>query len=316
MYFVKSIETNQIRLWYSTHTVKTGYPCINRTLNCSSSRTFRLKSYSEPRLIETVRNNLDCLMQILRFNVTNHIYFFRITSDLVPFASHPVCSFAWDKYFSQQFIAIGNLIREHQIRISMHPGQYTLLNSVRPEVIDNSIRDLEYHTKILDAMMLDSTAKIQIHIGGVYGDKSASMERFVSYYESLDQSIKNRLAIENDDRSYTLQDCLSVNNTTGIPVILDILHHELHNNGEHMIEALGRAAKTWRVEDGIPMVDYSQSDTVSGSHNLELDIELFVRFVEASKPLDFDIMLEIKDKESSALKAIEIVRDDERFFHK
>jgi len=83
-----------------------------------------------------------------------------------------------------------------------------------------------------------------------------------------------------------------------------------------MIEALGRAAKTWRVEDGIPMVDYSQSDTVSGSHNLELDIELFVRFVEASKPLDFDIMLEIKDKESSALKAIEIVRDDERFFHK
>ena len=314
MYFVKSIETGQIQLWYSTHTVKIGYPCINRTLDCSSSRTFRLKSYSEPRLIETVENNLDCLMQILRFNIANHIYFFRITSDLVPFASHPVCSFKWDKYFSQEFIAIGNFIKEHQIRISMHPGQYTLLNSVRPGVIDNSIRDLEYHARLLDAMMLDNTAKIQIHIGGVYGDKSASMDRFVSYYETLDESIKNRLAIENDDSRYTLQDCLFVHSTTGIPVILDILHHELHNNGELIIEALSRAGETWRVEDGIPMIDYSQSDTGSGSHDDMLDIGRFSNFVVESKPLNFDIMLEIKDKESSALKAVDIASEDKRFF--
>lgn len=96
--------------------MKVGYPCINRSLGCKSNSTFRLASYSEERLIKTVKNNLDCLAAILRYNIENELFFFRITSDLVPFASHPVCKFDWVDYFEMQFKEIGDYIRENGLR--------------------------------------------------------------------------------------------------------------------------------------------------------------------------------------------------------
>jgi UV DNA damage endonuclease len=253
-------------------------------------------------------------MKILQFNVAHQIYFFRISSDLVPFASHPICNFDWSKHFAETFYIIGKFIKDHQIRISMHPGQYTIINSDRPEVIDNSIRELHYHNRILDAMMLDKTAKIQIHVGGVYGNKNLSMERFVINYNKLDDTIKNRLVIENDDRLYKLLDCLYLSDATGVPVLFDVLHHELNNAGEPIIEALGQAKETWRSDDGIPMIDYSQSEMGAINHNYLLNIDQFAQFIEDTTPLNLDIMLEIKDKEASAMKAISVAVQDDRFF--
>ena len=191
-------------------TMKIGYPCINRTLGCKGDRTFRLKSYSERRLIDTVTNNLDCLSDILKFNLKHHLLFFRITSDLVPFASHPVCQFDWLSYFKDQLTSIGAYIRSHDIRISMHPGQYTVLNSQDSEILARSIKELQYHVDVLDALELDASAKIQIHVGGVYGDKDGSIQRFIERYCSLDEAIRRRLVIENDDRSYTVDDCMKI----------------------------------------------------------------------------------------------------------
>ena len=151
--------------------MKIGYPCLNLTIGCKASRTFRLKSFSEQRLIETVADNLDCLMHILRWNVERRILFFRITSDLVPFASHPVCRFDWLGHFRETFARIGAFIRSHNIRISMHPDPFTLINSRDEAIFERSCRELLYHAQVLDAMELDRTAKIQIHVGGVYGDK-------------------------------------------------------------------------------------------------------------------------------------------------
>ncbi|MFX1239573.1 MAG: UV DNA damage repair endonuclease UvsE, partial [Promethearchaeota archaeon] len=151
--------------------MKIGYPCININLNCRSSRTFRLKSYSEKRLVETIENNLNCLEKILKFNYENGILFFRITSDLIPFASHPIMSFDWQNHFKNKFKLIGSYIKESDMRITMHPGQYTVLNSINLNVVSNSIEELKYHAEVLDLLELDSSAKIITHIGGVYGNK-------------------------------------------------------------------------------------------------------------------------------------------------
>ena len=291
--------------------MKIGYPCINRGIGCTANSTFRLASYSVERLIQKVKNNLDCLFKILQHNVQNGFYFFRISSDLVPFASHPVCTFDWAGHFRGQFRKVGDFIREHNIRISMHPDQFVVINSPKDDVVERSVWELEYHCTVLDRMALDSTAKIQIHVGGVYGDKRSATNRFIERYSFLSKSLKSRLVIENDDRSYRLEDCLSVHEKIGIPILFDTFHHQCLNNGETLRQGLQLSGSTWKESDGIPMVDYSsqQRGQRPGSHAKTLNRASFKKFIHETKGVDFDLMLEIKDKETSAFKALKILRE-------
>jgi len=295
--------------------MRIGYPCINRSIGCSANKTFRLASYSERRLIETVAENLACLKRILSWNAEHDILFFRITSDLVPFASHPVCTFPWQEHFKNELAEIGEFIRNNGIRISMHPDQFIILNAPNKDVVDRSISELTYHAGVLDAMGQDTTAKIQLHVGGVYGDKGASLTRFSRTYEQLDPAIRRRIVIENDDNRFTAADCLSVHEETGIPVLFDTFHHACNNAGDVMEEALQLTGKTWKKPDGIPMVDYSSQhpDKRTGSHADHIDPADFSAFLERSRLFDRDIMLEIKDKEASALIACDLARNDSRF---
>lgn len=295
--------------------MKIGYPCLNRTIGCKGDRTFRLKSYSEERLIATVDNNLSCLLEILKFNVKNDILFFRITSDLVPFASHPICKFDWQAHFRDKFEETGDFIKANNIRISMHPDQFTLINSVNEGVFERSVKELLYHDQVLDAMGLDSTAKIQIHVGGAYGDKSKSMQRFIERFHIVPEPVRRRLVVENDDRSYTLRECVEISRETGIPVLFDVFHHKMNNAGELIPQTFDMFHGTWREEDGVPMVDFSFQGVgkIRGGHTETIDLKLFQEFLDRTKPYDFDIMLEIKDKELSAIKAIEVAKKDRRF---
>jgi len=295
--------------------MRIGYPCINRSIGCSANKTFRLASYSEERLVETIAGNLACLKKILAWNAERDILFFRITSDLVPFASHPVCTFRWQEHFQNELAEIGEFIRNSGTRISMHPDQFIIINAPDKEVVARSIAELAYHAGVLDAMGLDATAKIQLHVGGVYGDKEESLARFTRVYESLDPAIRRRLVIENDDQRFTAADCLKVHEETGIPVLFDVFHHACNNAGEEMAKALLLTGKTWKKPDGIPMVDYSSQHPGKrpGSHAEHIDPVEFSAFLERSRPVDRDIMLEIKDKEASALVACKLARKDPRF---
>ena len=290
--------------------MKIGYPCINRGIGCTTNSTFRLASYSDERLVQKVENNLNCLLKILQYNVQKGFYFFRISSDLVPFASHPVCTFDWAGHFRGKFRKVGEFIKEHDIRISMHPDQFVLINALKDDVVERSFRELEYHCTMLDEMDLDSTAKIQIHVGGAYGDKQAAIERFVDRYKSLGPALRRRLVIENDDRLFSLKDCLVVHEETGVPLLFDTLHHQCLNNGESLRLGLERSGKTWKKRDGIPMVDYSsqQPEHRQGAHAKTIDVPLFKEFLEQTEKLDFDLMLEIKDKEKSAIKTLKVLR--------
>ncbi|MCU0236542.1 MAG: UV DNA damage repair endonuclease UvsE [Acidobacteria bacterium] len=285
--------------------MRIGYPCLNRSLGCTPSRTFRLASYSPGRLVETVRLNLDCLGRVLEYNRAHGLLFFRITSDLVPFASHPVCAFPWHEEFAPRFAELGNVIRSGAMRISMHPDQFTLINSPDEDIFRRSAAELAYHARVLDLLELDGTARIQVHAGGVYNDKPAAIDRFCRRFERLGEAVRRRLTVENDDRLYTVADCLQISRRTGVPVLFDSFHHQLHNRGEEAAQALGQAAATWKKGDGPPMIDYSsqKKGERAGRHAESIDLKDFARFIAAAGALDFDIMLEIKDKEKSALRA-------------
>jgi UV DNA damage endonuclease len=295
--------------------MRIGYPCTNRTLGCRGGRTLRLASFSLERLDEIVSSNLRCLETMLHFNVEHGIRFFRISSDLIPFASHPEIEPPWRHLYARAIAELGPLIQHDGIRIDMHPGQYTVLNSPDEKVAKNAVRDLVYHVGVLDEMGLDPTAKVQIHLGGVYGDRETSLARFIARAKLLPETVRRRLAIENDERSFGLADCLRVAEAVRLPVLLDVYHHRLKNDGESLADALVAAAETWSAADGVPMVDYSLPLPGGrfGQHAETLDDDDFRRFVHASRGVDVDVMLEIKDKELSALRAVELARGDPRF---
>jgi UV DNA damage endonuclease len=295
--------------------MKIGYPCINRTIDCKGDKTFRLKSYSEQRLKETIENNLNCLNKMLDYNSKRNILFFRISSDLIPFASHPICKYNWQEEFKDVFIKIGEFIRKKKMRISMHPDQFIVLNSPNSKIVQRAIKELEYHTAILDLLNLDKTAKIQLHIGGAYNDKNKSIKRFAKVYNRLSEEMTNRLVIENDDRSYDIKDCLKLHQEINVPILFDYHHFQILNKNEIMSYTLSNVMESWEKNDGIPMFDYSSQkpNERKGAHAEHIDLNDFTDFILKTKPFDFDVMLEIKDKEASALKAIKILKNDSRF---
>ncbi|MBN1923865.1 MAG: UV DNA damage repair endonuclease UvsE [Nanoarchaeota archaeon] len=286
--------------------MRVGYACINTSINCTSSSTFRLKNYSKERFMETVKSNLECLKKILEFNNKKGIKFFRITSQLIPFASHPVCSIKWQQFFSEDFKKIGEYVKKNHMRITMHPDPFIVLNSPRKEVVNKSLKELKYHSQLLESMHLSSENKIVIHVGGVYGDKNASIKRFVKNYNKLGKMLKKRLVIENDDSSYSLMDCLKISDLTGVPVVLDVLHHEILNNNECLKESFQKAAKTWKIKDGKPIIHYNEQKKTGrkGYHSETVNVTRFNKIIKPLIKEDFDVMLEVKDKEKSALKIL------------
>ncbi|GAB3637343.1 UV DNA damage repair endonuclease UvsE [Hymenobacter arcticus] len=292
--------------------MKIGYPCVNEKLPCSAARTFRLASYTPERLEETVAANLACLQQILEWNVAHGLLFFRMGSDIVPFGSHEVNTFPWRERFASEFRAIGEYVKQHGMRISFHPDQFVVLNSPDPAIVRRSVAELVYQGAMLDLMGLDATAKLQIHAGGAYGDKGAALARWTETFHTLvPEAVKVRLVVENDDRLYSLRECLSLHDVTGVPILFDNFHHECLHHGEPMREGLRLAAATWHpTRDGVPMMDYSSQapDERKGKHTDTLVPELFESFLADLDGLDVDMMLEIKDKEASAVRAAQLLR--------
>jgi UV DNA damage endonuclease len=292
--------------------MKIGYPCVNETLPCSAAGTFRLASYTPERLETTVAANLACLRQILEWNVAHGLLFFRMGSGIVPFGSHEVNTFPWQERFASDFQALGEYVRQHGLRISFHPDQFVVLNSPDPAIVRRSVAELVYQGSMLDLMGLDSTAKLQIHAGGAYGDKGAALARWTDTFHTLvPEAVKTRLVVENDDRLYSLRECLSLHDMTGVPILFDNFHHECLNHGEPMREALRLAAATWHpTRDGVLMMDYSSQapGERKGKHTDTLVPELFENFLADLDGLEVDMMLEIKDKEASAVRAAQLLR--------
>lgn len=284
-----------------------GYACLNLGLADSQMRTCRKSNASPDKLRDLITNNLAAMEKMIDYNIANAIKMYRISSDIIPFGSDLATNdLDWVSEFSDRFRQLGQKIYDHDIRVSMHPGQYTVLNSPRPEVVDRAILDLEYHTTFLDALGVDKSHKIILHIGGVYGDKESAMERFVMNYKRLPDRVKNRLIIENDDRLYTISEVLALSEKTGAPVVYDNLHNECHPSDSSKTDHywISQAKKTWSKSDGQPKIHYSQQKRSGrlGAHTPTIYLKEFLDFYYSVQDLDVDIMLEVKDKNLSTVK--------------
>jgi UV DNA damage endonuclease len=201
--------------------LRIGYACLTVAVEGAQIKTCTLKNASDERLLSLAGENLRALARMADYNVANGISLYRISSDLVPFGSSLAAKLPWDTMFQPQFSAIAGKIQSSGMRVSMHPGQYTVLNSPDAGVTSRAIDDLSYHARFLDTLGLDATHKIILHGGGKYGNASAAMSRFVTAYRDLDPAITRRLVLENDGGIYAIDEVLELCARIGAPAVYD-----------------------------------------------------------------------------------------------
>lgn len=284
-----------------------GFACIPLALPQPVVRTCRLENASPARLRELIDANLAALDACLDYVAGLGLELFRVNSGVIPFASHPVNAVPWWRERAAALSALGAKARRRRLRLSMHPGQYTVLNSPSPAVTANAVAELEYHARFLDALDAPAASKIVVHLGGVYGDRDAARLRLERNWRSLPAPVRRRLVLENDENLWSIHDALDVGERLGAPVVFDRFHHRVHGDptGARVADIMRRAFKTWRKADGRPKVHFSSQAPGErpGTHGEGIDAGEFREFLAESEGMSFDVMIEARAKEGAALEA-------------
>ena len=286
-----------------------GYACINMTLGeqtprITTNRSMVKKTFTQKGISyasELALQNSRDLFEIIKWNVANDIKLFRISSDMLPWASE------YNVEDMPDFTKISNILKgcgtyakDNGLRLTSHPGPFNVLVSPNPKVVENTIKDLELHGKLFDLLGLELSPynKINIHCNGVYGDKFAAMDRFCENFKQLSPSVQKRLTVENDDKAsmYSVDDLVYIHNRIGIPIVFDYHHHQFCTGGLTEEEALVKAISTW--PKGItPVVHYSESKE-GAKPQAHSD---YINSLPNTYKLNVDIMVEAKAKELAIL---------------
>jgi len=271
-------------------------------------RTFMEKgiAYASQLALANVRD----LIEIVKWNEKKGIKLYRMSSDMFPWMSEYELKDLPDyKKISTLLKGVGNLASKYGQRLTFHPGPFDVLASANPNVVTKTIRDLNQHGEIMDLIGLPRTqyAAINIHVNTTQGGKEASMQRFVENFELLDDSVKSRLVVENDDKEkqYATEDLYEgIYKTIGVPITFDYHHHWCHPGSLTQEEALKLASTTWG--DVKQLVHFSSCRTIhedASQTNKRAHADYVYDFID-SYGLALDVEIEAKAKELATLKYI------------
>jgi UV DNA damage endonuclease len=277
--------------------------------------------------------SLDNVSRILQYAAALGIRMYRLSSNIAPYytdLTRPQFGRQLEDARTQ-LEEVGALARSLDIRLSMHPGQYTVLNSPNEATYLAAVRELQYATDVLDYMGQPANNKVIVHIGGAYNDKPEAMGRWIERYALLPENVRARLVIENDDTIFNLAEALYISGETGVPVVFDNLHHRVNpspqDSTENMEEraAMERALATWPAGQ-TPKIHYSDQrvgdvavrvkgkgtrtqPASKGAHADYVDPTAFAGFLRRMKGLDFDVMFEAKAKELAAVRVMHYLHE-------
>lgn len=292
--------------------VRLGYVAITKTLdNITSSSSLSYTIYKDlenknERLYEVIKSNLNDLKEIIIYNIKNNIHFYRLSSAMIPLATHNAVNFDYITPYKDLYKEICILIKESNMRVDFHPNQYCVLNSMSKSVITNTFEILDYHSKLLNKLKVDNPL-ILLHVGSSAGGKKASMTRFINNYYKLPVEIQNMIALENDDKVFMIEDVLEICEKLSIPCVLDY-HHYICNHKDNILQLLPRIFNTWK--DKVPKIHFSSPKSKLKkefrSHHDYIFVDDFISFLELIKSynIDVDIMLEAKAKDEALFKLV------------
>lgn len=294
--------------------IQFGYACISSVVkNCSTAKIVPLTRFKEMedreakvwRLEKTARENLKNTTRLLWHNITEGFKLYRFSSQLIPLANHPAGQiWDWTNILSEELTKIGEIVTKNDLRVSSHPGQYSVINTNSDQTFNNTVRDLIYHDTLLTAMGLDENAVMVVHVGGVYDDKKVALERFITNFHQLPKSVQRRIVIENDDTSYSIQDVLYLCERLQRPMVLDVHHHNCYNQGETLEEYLPRIFPTWDNLKRPPKIHFSspKSKRTPLSHANYVNADAFLAFLEIAIDYTFDVMIEAKKQDAAVIQ--------------
>ena len=292
--------------------IQLGLCCLNITLRektgATPSRKKMLKTVLregvEP-LKEIILKNLEDVKELIRWNEENGIRVYRLSSNMFPHMTNPqVESFGYD-FAIQHLQEIGELARSYGHRLTFHPGQYNVLATPSQKAFDNTMRDLDYHAKVLDYIGCDSDSVMVIHGGGLYNNKEKTKLRWCEVYNELPDNIKRRLVLENCEHSFNIQDCLDISEKTGVPVVFDTHHFDCYSklhpdeSFKPVEEYIPKILETWTKRGIKPKFHVSEQGAGKTGHHSDYieNIPNYLLEIPEKYRINIDIMIEAKMKE-------------------
>ncbi len=301
--------------------MKLGYACINMTLSdapksrrVTTNRTMIKRTFKEKGVkyaSELALANVSDLGRILKWNEDNGIKFFRMSSDFFPWASeYDLWRLPDYNHIKYLLHVAGDFARVNDHRLTFHPGPFNVLGSPNGKVVENTIKELNHHSRVFDMMGYKEAThynKINIHVGGTYGgDFSGTAQRWCEGFERLDENCKKRITLENDDKAsmWSVKHLYEhIHSKVGVPIVFDYHHHRFNDGGLSEEEALKLAVSTW--PPGIKPVVHLSESRAEEQKNRKIRPQAHSDYIYNpvdSHGQDFDMMLECKSKELALLK--------------
>ena len=258
-------------------------------------------------LTKRIKLNFKNFEKVLKYNYDNKIKFYRMTHTMFPLLTHPSININYKEVFKEDFKRLKEKINKYNIRIDTHPDEFCLLTSDKDIVTNNSIDILKFHLEIFK--LLGINGRCVLHIGSSKPTKEEALNRFKDNFNKLSNELKSLIILENDDKTYTVSDTLSLCEELKIPMVLDY-HHFIcnHLKNEKINKLLPRIIKTWDNTNLNPKMHFSTSinSKQKRNHSTYLNYNFFIKFLKLLKPLnaDIDIMLEAKGRDEALFRLI------------
>lgn len=290
--------------------IRLGYVALPVTIPITASKTINLTNYlklgkkrGENKRSIVFEENLINFLEILKYNQSNNIHFYRMTSHLVPLLTYK------DSYnnillkHESKLQEIGNYIENNSMRVDMHPDQFLVLNSINPNVVESTTISLNYYYELMKRLNLNTN--IILHVGSSQEGKIKSMKRFEENFKKLPKKVKSLIAIENDDKIFNIRNTLSLAKKLNIPMVLDYHHFLVNKNNEKIEDFIVSIFSTWKTT---PKIHFSspKSKKEKRSHHDYIDSDTFIDFIEKIKfcNIDFDVMIEAKQKDEALFRLV------------
>jgi UV DNA damage endonuclease len=265
---------------------------------------YRDGKYNEGRILDTYRGNVKEVLRVISKLNEYNIKSFRLSSSLFPlyeFCGHLARN---DEQIKGDLATAGKRFREAGIRVTTHPGQFTVISSDKDSVVQNSIKELEYHAWVFDAMGFDHTPYYAINI---HGGKSDRADRIVEVYSSLPTNVKNRLTLENDEKCYNVRDLLAISSRTNVPVVFDSHHYNFGSDDLSFDDAFRATIVSWGSYKPLQHISNTEIGMENAPFNQKRAHSQMIRYIpplqlEAIRDNVVDVDVEAKLKNIALLK--------------